>query len=242
MIVTRRHALMGGACLAAAGAAWALKPRRRLSLAQGAKLDRIIPRRFSGWTEHQSDALITPDDEDSLANRLYSQIVGRLYAHDSGPIVMMLIAYGDTQNDLLQLHRPEVCYPAFGFRIDRSSEVGVPLSPHISVPARELTAYSPQRVEQILYWTRIGEHLPTDGREQRLAKLKDQLHGIIPDGVLVRISLVGDDEAEALATNRRFARDLVNAIPAQHRAILIGSEAARGMEFSELEHSKGRPA
>ena len=242
MMVTRRHALMGGACLAAAGTALALKPRRRLSLAQGAKLDRIIPRRFNGWTEHESDALITPDGEDSLANRLYSQIVGRLYAHDSGPIVMMLIAYGDTQNDLLQLHRPEVCYPAFGFRIDRSSEVNIPLSSGVSLPARELTAFSPQRVEQILYWTRIGEHLPTDGREQRLAKLRDQLHGIIPDGVLVRISLVGEDETEALATNRRFARDLVHAIPPQNRAILIGSEAARAMQFAELGYSRGQPA
>lgn len=229
MIVTRRHLVMGLACMTAAGAALAYKPRLRLSLVGNAKLDQLIPRKFAGWSDRPTDALITPDDEDSLAARLYSQVVGRLYAGPSGAMVMLLIAYGNTQNDLLQLHRPEVCYPAFGFEISRSSKTVVPLDKNVTLPARALTAYSPQRTEQILYWTRIGEHLPTDGGEQRIAKLEDQFAGIIPDGVLVRISLISDDPAEALALGRKFARDLVYAVPATHRAALIGSQAANAI-------------
>lgn len=240
MIVTRRHALMGIVCMGAAGAALALKPRRRLSLAGSVKLDQIIPRRFAGWTEQPSNALIRPDDEDDLAARLYSQVVGRVYAHSSGAAVMLLIAYGDTQNDLLQLHRPEVCYPAFGFQVEDSRKVAIPLASAVSLPARGLTATSTQRTEQILYWTRIGEHLPTDNREQRMAKLEDQFAGIIPDGVLVRLSLVSDNAAEALAINRRFASDMIYAIPAANRAMLIGTQAAQALSSGPAQGS-GEP-
>lgn len=228
MITARRHAIMGIACLVAAGSAMALKPRRRLSLGGDTQLDVIIPGSFHGWTEQPTDALITPEGEDSLAARLYSQVVGRLYINGQGIMVMLLIAYGDTQNDLLQLHRPEVCYPAFGFAITQSAKVQIPLAGDVAIPARALTASSAQRVEQILYWTRIGEHLPTDGREQRIAKLEDQFAGIVPDGVLVRISVISEDAAEGLALNQSFATDLMNAIPARNRPMLIGTQAANG--------------
>jgi EpsI family protein len=238
VIVTRRHAIMGVACLAAAGGALALKPRRRVSLANGKKLDVAIPRQFAGWSERPTDALITPEDKDSLATRLYSQIVGRLYVNQNGAMVMMLVAYGDTQNDLLQLHRPEVCYPSFGFSIARTEKVMIPLAPGADIPGRSLTANSAQRIEQILYWTRIGEHLPTDGREQRVAKLEDQFAGIIPDGVLIRISMISDDAAEGLAVNQRFASDLLHAISPASRAIFIGSKAASAMEAARSSQTQ----
>lgn len=226
MIVGRRHAIMGLACLVAAGSAMALKPRKRLSLGGDTQLDAIIPRRFGGWTEQPTDALVTPEDEDSLATRLYSQTVGRLYVNDEGTMIMLLIAYGDTQNDLLQLHRPEVCYPAFGFAITQSGKVQVPLARDVAIPSRALTASSTNRIEQILYWTRIGEHLPTDGREQRVAKLEDQFAGVVPDGILVRISVITEDAAEGLALNRSFASDLMKAIPARNWPMLIGTNSA----------------
>jgi len=234
IVIGRRHAIMGIACVAAAGSAAVLKPRRRLSLGGNTKLEAIIPRRFADWTEQPTDALVTPEDEDSLAARLYSQVVGRLYVNGAGAMVMMLIAYGDTQNDLLQLHRPEVCYPAFGFAITQSSKIPVPLTNGVDIPARALTASSAQRVEQILYWTRIGEHLPTDGREQRVAKLEDQFAGVIPDGILVRISMIGDDAAEGLALNRNFAADLIAAIPTQNRPMLVGTSVAARLATSTL--------
>ncbi len=226
-MINRRHAIMGLACMAAAGSATVLTPRRRLFLAGPNKLDKAIPSAFGGWVDQPSDALITPDDDDSLAAKVYSQTVGRLYVNDSGAMVMLLIAYGDTQNDLLQLHRPEVCYPAFGFRIDHSAKALIALAPQVEIPGRALTASAPQRIEQVLYWTRIGEHLPTDGREQRIAKLEDQFAGVIPDGVLVRISTIGDDPSEGLALNRRFAMEMMSAMAPIDRPMLIGTAAAR---------------
>lgn len=240
MMITRRHAVMGVACVAAAGSAAALKPRRRLSLVGDAKLEQIVPRSFGGWTEQPTDALVTPDDEDSLSARLYSQVVGRLYVNSADAMVMLLIAYGDTQNDLLQLHRPEVCYPAFGFAIERSAKVMIQLRRDIVVPARALTASNSNRIEQILYWTRIGEHLPTDGREQRIAKFEDQLNGVIADGILVRVSTLGNDPTEGLAVNRAFSSQLLRAISAEYWPIFIGTQAANALGAAETTLSRYR--
>jgi EpsI family protein len=203
-----------------------LKPRRQLSLAGNNKLESVIPHRFGGWEAQPTDALVTPEEDGGLTARLYSQVVGRLYVNQSGDMIMLLIAYGDTQNDLLQLHRPEVCYPAFGFRIEDSAPVAIPLTNAVAIPGRALTASSPQRIEQILYWTRIGEHLPTDGRAQRIAKLSDQLAGVIPDGILVRVSTITDDPREGLILNRRFAADLMTAVPVKARPMLVGTPAS----------------
>jgi len=228
MNFTRRHALMGLACAFGAGGAYALTPRNHVRLLGDDKLENIVPKQFGSWSDKPTNAIVTADDDD-LASRLYSQILTRMYVNeDSGNSVMMLIAYGDTQNDMLQLHRPEVCYPAFGFVVEESRRHDLDVGGAV-VPSRVLTASASGRVEHILYWTRIGEHLPTDGREQRVAKLQDQFAGIIPDGVLVRISLVGPDKEEAFAAVSTFARDMVHAIKPTRLPALIGTQAASGV-------------
>jgi EpsI family protein len=221
--IDRRGALIGLACAAAAGGALALEPRRRISLLGRGQLEQIVPKAFAGWSVRPSQGLVVPNDEDSLAARLYSQIVARLYVHQDGAGVMLLIAHGGTQDDLLQLHRPEVCYPAFGFALAANRLAPIELAPEARLPARALSASNSERLEQILYWTRIGEHLPVDGRSQRLAKLEDQFAGIIPDGVLVRISNLEPDPAAALAINAGFATEMVRAVTPAYRPALIGT-------------------
>ena len=168
-----------------------------------------------------------PQSDDSLAAKLYSQTLARYYVDAAGEGVMMLIAYGDTQSDQLQLHRPEVCYPAFGFNVVRTVAAPIAISPSVSVPARSLTAESPMRTEQIAYWTRIGEYLPIDGTEQRIAKLRNAFDGVLPDGVLVRLSNVNGDASAAFALNQRFAGAMLAAIAPAKRSVLIGSRLAR---------------
>src|SRR3546814_18472236 len=87
---------------------------------------------------------------------LYSDTLTRLYSHaGTGERVMLLMAYGSTQSDLLQLHRPETCYPAFGYRISRSAVASLDFGAR-DLPVRELIAVGPARTESILYWTRVG--------------------------------------------------------------------------------------
>src|SRR3546814_9693687 len=68
---------------------------------------------------------------------LYSDTLTRLYSHaGTGERVMLLMAYGSTQSDLLQLHRPETCYPAFGYRISRSAVASLDFGAR-DLPVRE---------------------------------------------------------------------------------------------------------
>jgi len=170
----RRDLFIGGLALAAAAGAEALRPHRKMILLKGGKIDALVPRKFGDWTAEASSGLVSPDQAGQLAKSLYSEIVERIY-HDeqSGAAVMLLAAYGDTQSDLLQLHRPESCYPAVGFSLESSRPADVLIRNGAHIPAREVVALADQRRENILYWTRIGERLPQSANEQRTARFKN---------------------------------------------------------------------
>lgn len=227
-MTSRREFLIGGACALTAGAAYAATPRKRMSLLGDAKLEDLVPRAFGAWSELPPDSVVVPQSDDSLAARLYAQTVTRVFVNESeGTGVMALFAYGDTQSDQLQLHRPEVCYPAFGFAVIESKPVDIALRPGAAIPARSLTAQSSIRTEHVSYWTRIGEYLPQSGEEQRSAKLRTAFQGIIPDGILVRISNLQPTPEEGFAVNARFAAQLIEAMPKQGLPALVGTQITR---------------
>lgn len=230
MTTTRRDLLISGACVAAAGAAYALKPRRRVSLQGSVKLEQVVPRTFADWVSKDVSDLIAPTTPDSLEARLYNETVGRVYSHPASPLeVMMLLAHGDTQSNNLQLHRPEVCYPAFGFAISHAESIALPLAAGVTVPSRRLVALAPQRREHIIYWARLGEFLPVTGAEQRLDRLTTSIHGIVADGLLARFSVIGDDAATIFPFLTNFIVQLVEAVSPDHRAGLIGTTRAKAL-------------
>jgi EpsI family protein len=225
-MTSRREFLIGSACVLSAGAAYAATPRERMSLLGKAKLENLVPRAFGNWAELPSAGVVTPESDNSLAAKLYAQTVTRVFTDGKGKSVMALLAYGDTQSDQLQLHRPEVCYPAFGFALLESAPTPIRLSADAVVSGRRLTAQSTLRTEHIAYWTRIGEALPQTSDEQRLAKLKLALRGIIPDGILVRISNLEPTPDEGFTLNQGFAAELVMAMSTVGRRALVGTDLA----------------
>lgn len=223
---SRRDLLLAAPLFAAAAGAYALTPRNRMNLLGSAKLDDIVPLAFNGWSVSPSNAFVLPKPrEGSLADVLYDQQLNRLYTGEDRLPVMLVIAYGSTQSDLLQLHRPETCYRAIGFEVTGSRPVNVRIGA-AEVPMRELTATSNDRIEPILYWTRLGDRLPTSNNEQRLMKLRTEMEGYIADGVLVRMSTVAEPSADVFDGLQQFARSLVLAIRPDARAALVGRPAA----------------
>jgi EpsI family protein len=219
--------MIGAACLAAAGGAYGLKPHRRLSLLGSRVLDQVVPRTVGGWTSRDVSDLVAPTSDDDLAARLYNQTIERIYLDAAtGAEVMMLIAHGDSQTNDLQLHRPEVCYPSFGYDIVSNVTAAVPLAAGLSLPARRLTAKASDHAEFIVYWTRLGEYLPTDGRQQRLDRLKTAMAGYVADGVLARFSAVDTDPSAAFARLSTFIAQLLRAVPNDARPALVGSSLA----------------
>ncbi|RYD48304.1 MAG: EpsI family protein, partial [Verrucomicrobiaceae bacterium] len=177
-----------------------------------------------------SDALVQPKAEEGLAATLYSEMVGRIYHQaSSGEAIMMLIAYGDTQSDLLQMHRPETCYPAVGFNLVSSKAGELSLPGGGKLPVRRVVASTAARQENIIYWTRMGEALPTSSGEQRRARLETAMEGYIPDGALVRFSMVGDDAEKSFATMESFIPKLLQAVPSNKRPGLIGTSLSKSL-------------
>lgn len=226
----RRDLLLGAGCLAAFAGAEALKPRRLVSLMGGRTLTRVLPLRFAGWETEGGGDFVVPKEPGSLADMLYNETVMRSYRHgDGGPAVMMLAAHGDSQSDLLQLHRPEVCYQAVGFSIVGMQFDPLPLPPATALPVVEMTARAGSRVEDVLYWTRLGEFVPTTAGEQRADRLKTAFEGVVADGVLMRVSAVREGEAADWPRLRRFAADMVRAVAPDARAGLIGTTRAKAL-------------
>jgi EpsI family protein len=230
-MIARRDFMIGAACCLGSGAAYALKPRRQTSLMDGGKkLNDILPRTFEDWTSRDVSDLVAPETPDSLAARLYGETVGRIYRQRStDDQVIMLMAHGDVESNELQLHRPEVCYPAFGFAITENTPLALRLSKSVMVPSRRLVAISNERQETILYWTRLGEAFPTTVTEQRVERLRTAMHRYIPDGLLARFSVVGPDKTASLAILERFIPKLVVQVAAGQRRALIGTVRASSL-------------
>jgi EpsI family protein len=156
-----------------------------------------------------------------LSRAIYSQLLTRVYSSKDGTPVMLLVAQSATQTGILQIHRPEFCYTAGGYQLSASNPHAVPLQGK-QLPALSIAATRDARTEQIVYWTRIGDHLPVSWTQQRLAVAADNLRGIIPDAVMVRASTYGQDEKAALAVIDSFLSSLIAALPPQTRRVLVG--------------------
>ena len=96
----------------------ALVPRKYLSQTRGRfRLEDMVPSRFADWRidSYNHGGLVNPQTE-AMLKRLYSQLLERTYVNSAGDRVMLSVAYGDDQSDVsVQMHYPEVCYPAQGF-------------------------------------------------------------------------------------------------------------------------------
>lgn len=218
---SRRDLLIGGATLAAAGTAFARMPHDPMMLIGKDQLDKIVPLKVGDWAFDTTSGLILPPP-DQLARLLYDQQVARSYTSPDQLPVMLLLAYGSSQSGMLQIHRPEICYPASGFKLTETLVTSIPLASDKALPSRSFTANSDTRVEQVLYWTRIGDLVPTGWWSQRLAVVRSNLHGKIPDGLLVRLSTVSGDAGQAQETLKKFARTMLEEMSPATRRMLVG--------------------
>jgi EpsI family protein len=218
-MMTRRKFGLGLAFASVAGVAAARLPNKNLDYLGKQKLEKVIPEKVGRWNYVSSSGLVVPP-EDQMVRALYSQLVTRVYSDNSGPPIMLLVAQSATQTGILQIHRPEICYTAGGYQLSAIEPHVVPL-PGRELPTLSMSATSDSRTEQLVYWTRIGDHLPTSWREQRIAVAMDNLRRIIPDAIMVRVSTFGNDKARALASVDEFIVALMNSVSPQMRRVFF---------------------
>jgi EpsI family protein len=216
--MNRRQALLGGAFLLTAGVAAARTPTHHIDLLGKGKIDALIPKKIGRWTFYSKSGLVVPPS-DQLSDSLYAQLLTRVYTGDEGPAVMLLVAQSAGQTGILQVHRPEFCYPAGGFTLSDKVPHGVAL-PGSTLEATMLTATANDRIEQILYWTRVGDDMPTTWVKQRWSVARANLRGDIPDAVMVRVSVLTPDREMATRTLEEFTRAMFAAVPPKARRVL----------------------
>ena len=225
-LLTRRAAIAAVLMAAAAAGGQAMVPTRRMALLRGPfKLDDLVPMQFGGWRVDARSAggIIDPQTE-ALLNKLYSQMLSRFYVDDAGHQVMLSIAYGaDQADDDVQLHYPEVCYPAQGFQVksNRTSQIEMPEG-IVRVKRLETQQLAIGRFEPVTYWTIVGDQQSLSGLDRKISEIRHGLHGEIVDGLLFRVSSIDRDSAQAFAVQAGFIRDIVAAMTPQARRQLAG--------------------
>lgn len=227
MTLDRRDLL---ACLACAGALVAaewLRPRTPVVLMpKGGKLTSLVPKQLGPWSEGRDGEIVVPRTEGSLASRLYGDQLGRIYFRTDQPnlAIMLSIAYGFKQSDALQLHRPEACYPAVGFTVGPPRPFDLDLG-NMLVPAVALTATVRDRVEDLIYWTRMGRRFPRSEAEQREMRFANAIEGLVPDGALVRASAIRiEPDVPVFGEVEAFLKALAGSLGRDGRIVLLAAE------------------
>jgi len=230
MAIPRRHFVLGGLMASGAALAHALRPEGSLAdVRPPIDLEKMVPARFADWRElgDVPVQIVDPEVQQTL-DAIYSQVLTRTYARDDGYRIMLSIAYGRAQTDNLQLHLPEVCYPAQGFKLDSIEKFPLALRDR-TITARRLQTHLGQRFEPVTYWTVVGDHVTASGIDKKLTEMRyGLLDRRIPDGILVRVSSIDRDHRRGHTAQARYAADLVAALDPAHRHRFAGLQTGNG--------------
>jgi EpsI family protein len=228
MTITRIQAAIAFvlmACAMAAAHLW--RPTAHLADSRAKiELEQMFPAAFGDWKVDTSlpVQLVAPDMQQFLA-KIYSQTLSRTYINGQGQRIMLSVAYGGDQSDATRAHRPEVCYPAQGFQIV-ANQTGVVDTVSHALRVRQLVARAGSRTEPISYWVTVGDRTALSGTEQKLAQLSYSARGIIPDGMLVRVSNIDSNAPASYALHAGFINQMTRAMPQQVRDRIVGATGA----------------
>jgi EpsI family protein len=210
--------------LAASGLALALRPTVKIS-AEGRVIDleTIIPHTFGEWREEpQNSVQIVDPQQQQMIQKIYTQTLNRTYVNNNGYRIMLALAYGEDQRDSMQVHYPEVCYPAQGFTL-QEKKPGILTTETGSIGVTRLMTNLGPRNEPVTYWKTVGDRVVQSGIQKKIAEMSYGLNGKIPDGMLVRVSSIDANAAHAYEMQTRFADQMLRALKPEYRSRLDGS-------------------
>lgn len=187
-------------------------------------LEAVVPDKFGVWRRDTASATGVVDPQTkAFIDSIYTRTLARLYVADDGYRIMLSIAYSrDHSDNRDSLHRPEICYPASGFNILSQADTEI-ATPYGKVSARRLiTRLGAARPEPVTYWVMIGEHAVVTGTDRKLASLRYTSRGLIPDGLLFRVSSIDPNADDAFVRQDQFIREFVAALAPQVRLRVAG--------------------
>lgn len=221
-----RRLLIGLAMILAVGLSIIMTPNAKVaSKGYYVDLELMIPKQFGAW--HVDNRIMPVQANPQVqqeVNKIYSQVLSRTYVNTNGERIMLSIAYGGDQRDSMQVHKPEICYPAQGFIVTDQSD-SVLDTEYNQIPVSRLVAQMNNRVEPITYWIIIGDKVPATGLARKIEQMKYGLTGRVPDGLLFRVSNIQRDSNSAYTIHTRFINDLLHGMKPEDRVRIIGKKA-----------------
>lgn len=228
MNAARRKAVV---VLLGMGAAAALAkvgvPTRKIADTWETDLETMFPTQFGDWQVDRNMPVILPaPDVQAKLDAIYNQVLARTYVNvRTGERIMLSVAYGGDQSDGMSVHLPEVCYPAQGFQLLGQRAATLTLMGR-QIPVKQLRTRLGGRSEPVTYWLTLGETVAATRTQRKLRQMEYGLRGVVPDGMLVRVSSIDTDSERAFSVQRRFLEGLASALPAQYANRVLGTATA----------------
>jgi len=222
--ISFKHLVIGLCMFAAAGMALALKPTAKLVDAESqVNLETLVPAQFGDWKIDETIAtLLVAPELQKVIEETYSQTLTRTYVNSAGKRIMLSVAYGGSHGEGMQSHRPEVCYPAQGFQVVKDTQPAVLSTDYGELQIKRLVAAQGPRNEPITYWVVVGDQQTQFGLRMKLAQMRYTLTGVIPDGMLVRVSSIDRDEVGAYDNQTDFIRAMIASMRDSERERITG--------------------
>jgi len=221
---TNRIAFVVAALMFAASVgAMVARPTKKLAEDRpNISLEAMVPTQFGDWKEEplRHMEVVNPETQ-ALLDKLYTEILSRTYVNSSGYRIMLSLVYGSDQRGSLQAHKPEVCYPAQGFKLEKN-EPGRLVTSFGDIPVRRLFSHLGARHEPVTYWFAVGGEAVMGTTQKRMVDLRYFLTGRIPDGLLFRVSSIDRDVARAHQMQDQFTNQLLQAASPADRKRLSG--------------------
>lgn len=198
---------------------------------EGLLLSDIFPDQFADWTiDPQSLPVVRTASGGERILEAYDQLLERTFVDSNGYRVMLSVAssYGSAAS--MQLHMPQVCYSANGYRVSELAPGTLNLSDR-DLSVRRMRAEMPGRIEPLTYWAVVAERVATEyfltGSERwefRRRRLMYALRREPVSGMLVRVSSIDPQTQRAHTIQARFSNAMLRAIDPGYRAKVIGVE------------------
>jgi EpsI family protein len=151
--------------------------------------------------------------------------VSRTYVNAWGERMMLVVAYGGDASNALKAHRQEVCYAAQGFEIRNVLDENLHFREK-TIPVWRVVAVRGPRSEPVTYWFIVGDRAVVGRLERLMVQLRLGLSGRIPDGMLVRVSSISANPAQAFNGQEEFIGALLEGMRQGDVYRLLGSRSS----------------
>jgi EpsI family protein len=172
-----------------------------------------VPYDFGAWTGRDAtfDPLYGADPADTSLLRIYNR-------EQQSPVIVYVGFYGDLAT-ILEVHTPELCYPAQGWRVSSFLKSSSGVFRGRDIPVSEIVADKAGDRRLVMWWYNAGSR-PFETRIRYVyAMLTLSTLTGRTDGSMVRIETPIDEKGEAAARTRleefrkSFLPALDNALP-----------------------------